>query len=72
MPKIAEKPDPNSEGRIRVGGHLPREVYAKYKQVLELERKKAKDALKPEPSESSIVAMLVARGIISYFADLEV
>jgi len=56
---------------IKIQGILSPEIYAKYKEVIEHERKKAKENLQPEPSESSILAMLVARGIISYWADQE-
>lgn len=56
---------------IRVQGVLPYEVYKKYKEVINRERKKAGDSFKPTPSESSILAMLVARGIISYWAHEE-
>jgi len=54
---------------IKIQGILSPEIYAKFKELIEYERKKAKENLRPEPSESSILAMLVARGIISYWAD---
>ena len=59
----------SGRGGVRVQGVLPAEVYQRFKQVLKIERRKAEESLKPKPSESSILAMLVARGIISFFAE---
>jgi len=58
-----------STAGTRVQGVLPPETHDKYKQVLDNERQKAAENLRPEPSESSVLAMLIARGIISYWAD---
>jgi hypothetical protein len=68
---MVEMAKESSSGRagVRVQGVLPAEVYQRFKQVLKIERRKASESLKPEPSESSILAMLVARGIISFFAE---
>ena len=66
---MVKMPNPDGPAGVRIQGVLPAEVYEKYKQVLKRERKKARENLRPESSESSIIAMLIARGIISYWAD---